>query len=319
MAPDSLQWTVGLVGYGEVGRILAEDLRQQGVAVVAYDVKLNADIDAAMRGHACRHGVVLATSHAEVARAADLIISAVTASQTIAVARACAGHLRPGRFYLDFNSASPNAKVRAGEIVDATGACYVEGAVMTSVPPFRLQVPLLLGGTHAARLHPSLDQLGFSGEVASDRIGVASATKMCRSVIIKGMEAMVIESFTAARAYGVEDAVVASLHETFPGIDWEQQATYFFRRVIQHGRRRAEEMHEAALAVADTGLEPLSAASTALRLDSTAVLADTGLFGERGSMKFAKAANWRLEADKLLKHLRAHPIGPGAVTSTPRK
>jgi 3-hydroxyisobutyrate dehydrogenase len=43
---------------------------------------------------------------------------------------------------------------------------------------------------------------------------------MCRSVMIKGMEAIVIESFLAARRYGVEGEVLASLAETFPGIDW---------------------------------------------------------------------------------------------------
>ena len=65
---------------------------------------------------------------------------------------------------------------------------------------------------------------------------------MCRSVMIKGLEAMVIESFTTARHYGVEDAVIASLQETFPGIDWEQQGAYFFQRVIEHGRRRSEDV-----------------------------------------------------------------------------
>ena len=83
-------------------------------------------------------------------------------------------------------------------------------------------------------------RLGFDAKVASDQLGVASAIKMCRSVMIKGLEAMVIESFTTARAYGVEDAVLASLAETFPGIDWEKQGAYFFQRVIEHGRRRAK-------------------------------------------------------------------------------
>ncbi len=64
--------------------------------------------------------------------------------------------------------------------------------------------------------------------MASDRLGIASATKMCRSVMIKGLEAMIIESFTTARAYGVEDEVIASLHETFPAIDWEAQGGLFF-------------------------------------------------------------------------------------------
>ena len=112
-------------------------------------------------------------------------------------------------------------------------------------------------------LLPLLDALGFAAKVASEQLGVASATKMCRSVMIKGLEAMVVESFTAARAYGVEDSVLASLAETFPGIDWERQGTYFFQRVIQHGRRRAEEMREAAATVREIGLEPWSAAGTA--------------------------------------------------------
>jgi hypothetical protein len=101
--------------------------------------------------------------------------------------------------------------------------------------------------------------------VASDKLGVASATKMCRSVMIKGLEAMVIESFTTARHYGVEDAVVASLYETFPGIDWEKQAAYFFQRVIEHGRRRSEEVREVAETVRDAGLTPWSASGTAER------------------------------------------------------
>ena len=78
-------------------------------------------------------------------------------------------------------------------------------------------------------LEAPLRALGFTGASFYDgRLGAASATKMCRSVMIKGLEAMVIESFTAARAYGVEDAVLASLKETFPGVDWEAEGTYFF-------------------------------------------------------------------------------------------
>ena len=101
--------------------------------------------------------------------------------------------------------------------------------------------------------------------MASDKLGVASATKMCRSVMIKGLEAMVIESFTTARHYGVEDAVLASLKETFPGIDWEKQGAYFFQRVIEHGRRRSEEVREVAETVREAGLEPFSASGTAER------------------------------------------------------
>lgn len=296
--------TIALIGYGEVGRILGEDLRARGETVVAYDLKLNDERAQALRDHAAAHGIELTAAHAQAVRRADLVVSAVTASQAVPVAQACAPGLKRGAFFLDFNSASPGAKCRAAEIVNAAGGRYVEGAVMTSVPPYRIKVPLLLGGPDALALAPVVNALGFAAKVASEQLGVASATKMCRSVMIKGLEAMVIESFTAARHYGVEDAVIASLKETFPGIDWEKQAAYFFQRVIEHGRRRSEEVREVAQTVREAGLEPWSAAGTAERQAWVADLADAGLFGERGTTGFARSADWRTEADRILDHVK---------------
>ena len=298
-------WHIGLIGYGEVGRILAEDLRAQGITVSAYDRKLDGNEAASLQAHAHQHGVSLKGNHAEVAQVADLVISAVTASQTVAVAQAAAPGIQPDAFFLDFNSASPGAKQQAAALIDAAGGRYVEGAVMTSVPPYRIKVPLLLGGPSAPLLQPQLQALSFDAKVASDKLGVASATKMCRSIMIKGLEAMVIESFTAARHYGVEDAVVASLYETFPGIDWEKQGSYFFQRVIEHGRRRSEEVREVAQTVREAGLEPWSASGTAERQAWVADLADAGLFGEKGSSSFARSADWRTEADRILQN--QHP------------
>jgi len=299
--------SIALIGYGEVGRILGEDLRARGESVTVFDLKLNDERAQPLRDHAAAHGITLAAAHAQAVRGADLIVSAVTASQAVPVAQACAAGLRAGAFFLDFNSASPGAKCRAAEIVNAAGGRYVEGAVMTSVPPYRIQVPLLLGGPDAAALQPVLHGLGFAARVASEKLGVASATKMCRSVMIKGLEAMVIESFTAARHYGVEDAVIASLKETFPAIDWEKQAAYFFQRVIEHGRRRSEEVREVAETVREAGLEPWSAAGTAERQAWVADLADAGLFGARGTKEFARSADWRTEADRILDHVKKKP------------
>ena len=298
---DPQQWRVGLVGYGEVGRILAEDLRTRGVAVAVYDVKLGTAAETPLRQHAAQHGVSLTRTHAELASQADFIVSAVTASQTVAVAESCASAVRRDAFLLDFNSASPGAKIKAAGLVDAGGARYVEGAVMTAIAQYRIRVPLLLGGPSAAALQPLLVALGFDATVASETLGVASATKMCRSVMIKGLEAMVIESFTAARAYGVEDRVIASLRETFPAIDWEKQGAYFFQRVIQHGRRRAEEMREAAATVREAGLEPWSAAGTAERQASIADLADAHVFDGSNPAR----DGWRDEADRLLDALNS--------------
>ena len=295
---------LALIGYGEVGRILAEDLRAQGHDVTAFDLKLRTSAAVALRGHSVVHGVTLVDSHADAVRAADLTVSAVTANQTVAAAAACAPGLRPGSFFLDFNSASPGAKITAAEHVARHGGRYIEGAVMTAVPPHRLKVPLLLGGPHAEDALATLTQLGFTARVASASLGVASATKMCRSVLVKGLEAMVIESFVAARRYGVEESLIASLRETFPGVDWEEQASYFFQRVIKHGRRRAEEMREAAVTMREAGLDPFSASGAAARQAWVADLADTGLFGKRRGRRLAHAPDWRDEADRILEHIQ---------------
>jgi 3-hydroxyisobutyrate dehydrogenase-like beta-hydroxyacid dehydrogenase len=299
MSTNSNQWHMGLVGYGEVGRILAEDLRKQDIRVSAYDIKLGGDQAGPLRDHAAAFGVALACSHADLAAQADFIVSAVTASQAVPVAQACASAVKKGAWFLDFNSASPGAKRRAAALIDGAGGRYVEGAVMTSVPPYRIKVPLLLGGSGARELAPMLIELGFDAKVASEELGVASAVKMCRSVMIKGLEAMVIECFTTARAYGVEDAVLASLAETYPGINWEKQGAYFFQRVIEHGRR-SEEVREVAETVREIGLSPWSAQGTAERQARVADLADEGLFGPKGTREFARSPDWRTEADRIL-------------------
>jgi 3-hydroxyisobutyrate dehydrogenase-like beta-hydroxyacid dehydrogenase len=296
---------VALIGYGEVGRILGEDLRAQGHAVTAFDTKLRTAAGVSMRAHALVHGVTFADSHTDAVCGAELTISAVTASQTVVAAAACAAGLQAGSFFLDFNSASPGAKITAAEHVARGGGRYVEGAVMTAVPPHRVRVPLLVGGPHAEAILPMLTELGFSAQVASAELGIASATKMCRSVLVKGLEAMVIESFVAARRYGVEEAMIASLRETFPGVDWEQQAAYFFERVIKHGRRRAEEMREAAVTVREAGLDPFSASGAADRQAWVADLADAGLFGKQRRRRLARTPDWRVEADRILDHVRS--------------
>ena len=294
---------VALLGYGEVGRILAEDLRAGGHSLTAHDNTPRVDLQRAMREHAERLGISITDSHASAVMDAELVISAVTASQAFDAALACVPGLAAGAFFLDFNSASPGCKARSAERVNAAGARFVEGAVMTSVPPYRIAVPLLLGGPDAAAALPVLSDLGFKARVASASLGVASATKMCRSIVIKGLEAILIESFTTARHYGVEDMVIASLTETFPGIDWERQGAYFFQRVIEHGRRRSEEVREVAVTVREAGLAPWSAAGTAERQASMADMTDAGVFGNRTSSGFAKSWDWRIEADRLLASL----------------
>ncbi|MDP3311090.1 MAG: DUF1932 domain-containing protein [Polaromonas sp.] len=289
---------LGMIGYGEVGRIFTAGLKDRVGSVSAWDVKFEAPaLRDAPLAHAAQAGVDACTSMAELCGRADLVISAVTASNTLAVAQAAAAHIRPGAIFLDLNSASPGTKQQAAVLIDAAGAHYVEAGVMTSVPPYGVKVPVLLGGARAAGLAVVLTGWGMDVKAVSEQLGVASAIKMCRSVMIKGLEALVIESYTTARACGVEDHVLPTLAETFPSIDWDKQGAYFFSRVVQHGQRRAEEMREAANTVreAGPGFAPLMASAIADKQQWVADQARAGVFAGLG-----KDARWQDYADRLL-------------------
>jgi 3-hydroxyisobutyrate dehydrogenase-like beta-hydroxyacid dehydrogenase len=247
------------------------------------------------RAHAAQAGIDAHSCMQALCEDSELILSAVTASATLAVAQEAAAFIRPGTIFLDLNSASPGTKQQAATLIEAAGGHYVEAGVMTSVPPYGIKVPMLLGGVRATALAPALTDWGMDAKVVSDRIGVASAIKMCRSVMIKGLEALVIESYSTARAYGVEDHVLPTLQETFPGIDWSAQGAYFFSRVAQHGQRRAEEMRESARTVREAGFEPFMAAAIAEKQQWVADQAKAGVLAG-----VPKGAPWQDYADALL-------------------
>lgn len=292
--PHTMQ-RITLFGFGEVGRIFATSLQNHGLNVTAWDLKFAPGNEPAQHARASAHPIVAAESAASACAHAELIISAVTASNTLAVAQEAAQHIAPGCFFLDLNSASPDTKQQAALAIEAAGGHYVEAGVMTSVPPYGIRVPMLLGGERAADLANTLEAWGMDVTVVSSALGIASATKMSRSIMIKGLEALMIESLTNARHYGVEEAMLDTLQETFPGVNWREQAAYFFMRVAQHGKRRAEEMRESANTVREAGFEPFMAAGIAQKHQWVADQAATGVFAD-----VAPKSDWQAYADALL-------------------
>ena len=249
-----------LLGFGEVGQTFAEDLH---TGFTIWDVKFS-DPDSIPSKAAARLGLAVPAGAREAVAQADVVVCAVTAAQDKAAAESVAGLTKSGAFFLDVNSASPGQKREAAAVIEAAGARYVEGVIMSPIGNKRLASPVLLGGPHAEAFLPVAQEIGFSGaSFYGTELGLASATKLCRSVIVKGMEALLTESMLAARHYGVERAVLDSLRDFFPGTEWETLARYMVSRAVQHGTRRAEEMREAARTVADAGLNPRMSNATA--------------------------------------------------------
>jgi 3-hydroxyisobutyrate dehydrogenase-like beta-hydroxyacid dehydrogenase len=246
---------IAFIGFGEVGQRFASDLtKRDDVVLSAFDIAFgNAGRGADLEAAATKLGVGRLASAADAGTSADIVVSAVTADQTEAVAQQAAGWLRAGQVFVDVNSASPMTKQRAAACITPSGADYLEAAVMAPVRAPGIRVPILAGGPAAAALADRLNALGMNVTPVATTFGRASAIKLCRSIVIKGLEALMVDCSAATKHFGVEAEVYASLGASYPSIDWQKLADDMSERVATHGVRRAAEMREASDMVAEIG------------------------------------------------------------------
>jgi 3-hydroxyisobutyrate dehydrogenase-like beta-hydroxyacid dehydrogenase len=255
---------ISFIGFGEAGQAIASGLREAGAGQMsAWDILFPQAAGERLRqaGEAIR--VRCASSAADAGREAAIVISAVTAAASVAAAQSVKGHLVGKPFFLDINSVSPARKQETAKLLDEA-ARYVDVAVLAPIYPARHQTPMLLAGPHSAAVAPILAALGMRATIAGAEVGAAAAIKMVRSVIVKGIEALTLECFLAARA-GVVDEVAASLKNNYPGLDWSKIVPYNLERMAVHGERRAAEMEEVAETLRELGVEPLMTLATVKR------------------------------------------------------
>ena len=261
---------ISFIGFGEAGQAIASGLREEGVAdIAAWDILFPKPEGEKLKAAGTEAGVRLANSAADAVVNSDIIISAVTAASSLEAARSVEPHLAGNPYYLDINSVSPGRKLATEKLL-AGKARYVDIAVIAPIHPKRHQTPLLVAGPYADAIAPLLDELEMKFKVASPETGKAAAIKMIRSVMIKGMEALMVDFTLAAQQAGVMPAVLESLKASYPGMDWESIAKVMMSRVRQHGIRRAAEMREASRMIEELGLDGSLAGAIADRHESFA-------------------------------------------------
>jgi len=269
---------LALIGFGEAGATFAA-AAEWGAAAAAWDLL------AERRTAAAGLGLAAADSPAAALAGAPLVLSLVTADQALAAARAYAPLLTPGAVWCDMNSVSPGSKREAAQAVAAAGGRYVDVAVLAPVNPARLKVPLLLSGAEARAAEALLRAAGFGNtRVVGDEIGRASAIKMIRSVMVKGIEALTAEMMLAAEAAGVTDEVLASLDASQKALPWRERSAYNIERMVTHGARRAAEMSESAATLTELGVEPMMTTGTVRRQQAMAGRRDL-LIGHEGETR----------------------------------
>ena len=256
---------LGLIGFGEAAQGFCEGWDgAPPLALAAYDRHTDDPAMAATKeADFTRFGVSGLPSAGGLAESVDMAICLVTADQALAAAKAHAASLRPRSSFFDCNSVAPDTKRHAARLIEDAGGRYVDVAIMAPVRPALLSVPLLLSGPHAEKGLEALAVLGFTGRVVTGGVGAASAIKMVRSIMVKGLEALTAECLLTARAAGVDEEVLSSLDASFPGWDWRRRGDYNLDRMIVHGVRRAAEMRESVATANALGQPGAMAAATA--------------------------------------------------------
>lgn len=254
-----MEQPIALIGFGEAGATFAQAGEWRGRA-------RGFDLLEARRTAMAEMGVAACDIAADAVSGASMVLSLVTADQALTAAQEAARHIAPGALYCDMNSVAPETKRAAAQTIDAAGGRYVDVAVLAPVNPARLAVPLLISGPAAEDAQRALASAGFTNpRVVGKDVGKASAIKMIRSVMVKGIEALTDEMMQAAEAAGVADEVLASLDASEKASAWAQKAAYNRERMATHGLRRAAEMEESAKTLSALGIEPVMTRGTVQR------------------------------------------------------
>eukprot|EP00043_Microstomoeca_roanoka_P011067 m.104445 g.104445 ORF g.104445 m.104445 type:complete len:531 (+) comp15079_c0_seq1:325-1917(+) len=198
---------------------------------------------------------------------ADIILSILPPAFAASTAKQCAALGFKG-LYCDANAISPQTSRQLGRILLEHGASYVDGAILG--PPPRLPTagddssqaspgkasPLLaLAGKEAHRIAALFQHTdALRVEVLGDRIGQASAMKMCYSLYTKGVSALMLNIAALATAEDVGLALAEEFEISQPqAMPFLQQAV---RSVPPKAWRFEGEMEEMASAFRYHDLAP---------------------------------------------------------------
>lgn len=238
---------LAFIGFGEAGYGLTKGLRQAGLREEIYffdklwDTPPYGDV---IMKRAAETGAVLLKSVEELMTVSDIVISCVTTSFAISVAESLAPLLSKKHLYVDVNAASPMVKERISDIVERTGAAFVDVAMMGAVPVFLHRVPILASGNGATLFKECMEPFEMRITCIGDKPGQASAIKMFRSIFMKGLVALLLETLNATHRYDVDDTVLESLAETMEKSSFLETVRVLVTRGVVHAERRAHEMEE---------------------------------------------------------------------------
>lgn len=241
----STSFVVAVIGLGEAGSAIAQDLINFGIPVQGWDPAPGGDVSSVPLAANCQ----VAVEHA------DVILSVNVASVALAVARDVLAALHPGQIFADLNTSAPALKRELAILIEPTGATFVDVALMAPVPGHGLRTPALVSGSGASAFVELFKPLGMPVTLVDLHAGSAAQRKLLRSVFMKGLAAAVIESVEAASRAGCLEWMRAEIAHQLVEADGA-----LLDRLIEgsrkHAVRRTEEMRAATDLLHELDVEP---------------------------------------------------------------
>jgi len=262
---------IGLVGFGEAGRSFAGHFsRRDDVVVKAFDTLFQQEPWAETLEQELKQTCTQACLRMEELVAdSDLVFSLVTPSASKRVAEQAAQAWPSERvLFIDLNTSPPTVKAECARLFE-TASCYVDGAILDSFRSRGPLVPIVLAGPHAERAAHTMCGLGLNVRFIGPRLGAASAIKMCRSVFMKGVECLFVESLLAAQEYGSTREVLASIEESITSGPFGDWVKMLVTTHAVHAGRRGDEMEKIVGALQALDIEPVMSKASRDRLLTT--------------------------------------------------
>lgn len=242
---------MAVFGLGEAGSVIAADLVAAGACVRGYDPAPVSTPDGVARVEEPRHSL----------EGAELVLG-ITAGQDAEVAlRQAVDEVHGSVLYADLSTSSPSQQRRLACIANETGLDFADVALMSTVPGTGIRTPQLVSGPGAQRYVDVMMPLGARATVVGAEAGAAATGKLLRSVVTKGLAALMIEAMRAGDACGQEEWLWGHLVSELAAVD-EAMLRRLLEGTPAHALRRQHEMEAATELLAELGVVPVMTRAT---------------------------------------------------------
>lgn len=241
---------IAILGLGEAGSTFANDLSAMGITVSGWDPNLKRTLNENIR---------FAKNNMDAAKDAEIVFSVNLSSASEAIAKEVLPVLNSQKIYAEMNTSSPRNKFAVYEIIKTSGARYVDLAIMSPVPPKGIKTPFTASGPGAKELKEKLENLQLDITFLSENIGDASTRKLLRSIVYKGVAAVICEAIEAGNAFGLENYIREQICSIIGGND--TLIDRFVEGSYSHAERRIHEMEAVIQMLKENNLDPLMSAA----------------------------------------------------------